>query len=64
MHTGRADWRPEPLPLGVWTWMPRVWRVTQTDVVRMAGMDAATHLRILAFGACTQKECIIFHASK
>ena len=30
--------------------MPKVWRVPQAEVVNLAGMDAAMHLRVLAFG--------------
>lgn len=57
---GRPDRRPQQLPLGVWGWMPRVWRTPQADVVRLAGMDAAMHLRVLTFGAlCLPQPCLL-----
>lgn len=52
-YASREDKRPPSLPLGLWTWMPKVWHISQADVVRLAGMDAAMHLRVLAFGRDT-----------
>ena len=43
--------QPKPLPLGVWRWMAVVWRYPQPEVIQLAGMDAAMHLRVLGFGA-------------
>ena len=45
--TGR---QPKPLPLGGLRWMAVVWRYPQPELISLAGMDAAMHLRVLAFG--------------
>ena len=42
--------QPRQLPTGALQWIPAVWRMTQAEVIDLAGMDAAMHLRVLSFG--------------
>ena len=68
-HNGSGR-KPKPLPLGMFRWMVVVWRYPQSEVIAQAGMDAAMHLRILAFGApadartqvscCAQADVLLF----
>ena len=44
--------KPRRLPTSFWGWILPVFGASEDEVIRVAGVDAAMYLRLLAFGAC------------
>ena len=42
--------KPKRLPMSFWGWILPVYRTTEDEMIRIAGFDAATYMRIIAFG--------------
>ena len=43
--------KPKRLPTSFWGWIAPVYSASEDEVIRVAGVDAAMYLRLLAFGA-------------
>lgn len=43
--------KPKRLPMSFWGWIVPVYRTDEDEMIRVAGFDAATYMRIIAFGA-------------
>ncbi|CAL8466090.1 g5626 [Coccomyxa elongata] len=42
--------KPKRLPLSFWGWLLPVYKTTEEELLRIAGFDAATYMRIVSFG--------------
>jgi hypothetical protein len=42
--------KPKRLPLSFWGWVLPVYRTSEEEMLKVAGFDAATYMRIIAFG--------------
>lgn len=45
--------KPKRLPMSFWGWILPVYRTDEEEMIRVAGFDAATYMRIITFGAKT-----------
>ena len=45
--------KPKRLPMSFWGWILPVYRTDEDEMIRVAGFDAATYMRIITFGEYT-----------
>ena len=43
--------KPKRLPMSFWGWILPVYRTDEDEMIRVAGFDAATYMRVISFGA-------------
>ena len=49
-YTRGLEHKPKRLPMSFWGWILPVYRTEEDEMIRVAGFDAATYMRIITFG--------------
>ena len=53
-YTRGLEHKPKRLPMSFWGWILPVYRTEEEEMIRVAGFDAATYMRIITFGGSHQ----------